>query len=77
MIGLFFFIWGLATAMAQILIKAFSHSKGPPMTCDFWYYLLHLFIAVIGFVVYALFASQYKNRERGELRDSQIFYRRQ
>ena len=77
MIGLFFFVWGVASALAETLILMFSKIPhiGPPLTCDFWYYFMYVVYAVLAFVVYVVLACWYKNRQRGET-DSDIFYRK-
>lgn len=76
MIGLFFFMWGIASAMAQVLIVVFGYHKGPPLTCDVWYYLFYTILAVLGCVAYGLVARGYRNRQRGE-QESVRFYRPQ
>ena len=75
MIGLFFFIWGLASANARIMMTAFGRSRSAtPMTCDFWFNLFYMMVAVVGLACYLLVARRYRNRQRGE-QDSDRFYR--
>ena len=77
MIGLFFFAWGVASAVSQGLITAFGFATSvTPVTCDFWYYLLYLLVVLVGVVGYLVLARAYKNRQRGE-RESDVFYRQQ
>lgn len=75
MIGFFFFAWGVATAMAQVFIVAFDKPSSV-LTCDFWYYLLYLCLAIFGCAAYAVLARCYRNRQRGE-QESDRYYRPQ
>ena len=75
MVGLFFFMWGMSSAVARTMMILFSQlGTVRAMTCDFWYYLLYLLFALFGFLCYTLLARRYKNRQRGE-HDSDVFYR--
>lgn len=77
MVGLFFFTWGAAEGLTQVFITAFSYRRpSSPLTCDFWYYLLYLCIAILGCVAYAVLVRRYTNRQRGE-QESDLFYRPQ
>ncbi len=75
MIGLFFFMWGLSSAIAASSMFLFGYIRGTTsMTCDFWYYLFYLFVALFGFLCYLFLSRRYRNRQRGE-NDSDLFYR--
>ncbi len=75
MVGLFFFAWGLSSAIARIMMIVFGHiTSTTSMTCDFWYYLFYLFVALFGFLCYLFLSRRYQNRQRGE-EDSDVFYR--
>ena len=79
MIGLFFFVQGLSSSLAAIILFAFSKRQNVKdirgQSCGFWYYFIFLLIAVLTFVVYIVVSRWYKNRQRGELEESEQFYR--
>lgn len=79
MVGLFFFTWGVASALIELTISLFKTyvTVGPQwslLPCDVWYYLILQAAAIIGFVMYVVVARKYKNRQRGEIK-SERFYR--
>ena len=80
MIGMFFLMEGLFSALAAILLYIFSVEDIEPLlsqsqSCAFWFYLILLGVAIVGFVFYIGVAIWYKNRERGDTEDSRPFYR--
>jgi len=80
MIGMFFFMVGLFSTLAAILLFIFSVEDVPAMllhsqSCAFWFYLILLGVAIVSFVFYVGVAIWYKNRERGDTEDSRPFYR--
>ena len=77
MIGLFFFAWGMSTVVSQSLVFAFGDIVSiTRLTCDFWYYLFYLCLALLGIVAYGFLVWKYRNRQRGE-QESDLFYRPQ
>jgi len=80
MIGMFFFMEGLFSTLAVILLFIFSVEDISPQlstsqSCAFWFYLILLGVAIVSFVFYVCVASWYKNRERGDTEDIHPFYR--
>ena len=78
MIGMYFFEWGLASSLANLIFLGFSsisQTKGPPVTCQMWYYLLLLIIVVAYFVIYIFVARWYQNRKRVTEQEEEVFYR--
>ncbi len=81
MIGLFYLVHGLSSVVAAVILVPFGKRSlmrqliqlGP--SCGFWYYLIFLVIAVVTFAVYIVVSKWYKNRERGDLEESEPFYR--
>ena len=83
MIGLFFFIQGLSATLAGMILFIFSEEdamervdvKHSGESCGFWYYLIFFVIAVVTFVLYIGVSKWYKNRKRGDLEESEAYYR--
>ena len=83
MIGLFFFVLGFSSFLATAVLYIFSQKqwmgeldiKNSNESCGFWYYLIFLIVAVVTSFLYVCIARWYKNRERGELDESELFYR--
>ena len=84
MSGLLFFVQGLMTTIMAGLLFIFSHEnlmirlnvKYSYESCGFWYYLILVAVAVVVFPTYIFAAKWYKNRDRGELEESEeVFYR--
>ena len=75
MVGLFFFIWGIASTITEFLVALFERvDLDRTLTCGFWYYLIFLILAVIGLAMYVKVFRKYKNRQRGEIQ-SEKYYR--
>ena len=75
MIGMLFAIKGLSQLVSAILVIPFSFAfwkhghlghNPPVISCGFGYFLLTIFIAVIGLVCFVVCARKYKYRARGE-----------
>lgn len=78
MIGIYFFVWGLSSALSSLILLAFSKiskSSPPGVTCQMWYYLLLLVVAVGYFVLYIFVARWYQNRKRLTEQEEEVFYR--
>ncbi len=76
MIGLFFFTWGIATVIANLIIVVFSNIHIVALTCDIWYYILLVILSVLFFVLFILVSVWYKNRRRGDI-EPDLYYREQ
>ncbi len=83
MIGLLYLVHGLSSIIAAAVLVPFrsnnlmgqlnvAHSG---QSCGFWYYLIFLVVAIVTFAVYVAVSMWYKNRQRGELEESEPFYR--
>lgn len=75
MIGLFFFMWGIATVIANLIGVMFSNIRVSVLTCDIWYHMLLVVFAILSFVVFVLVSLWYKNRLRGDIEPDR-YYRR-
>ncbi len=75
MIGLFFFMQGISTVLANLVGVVFSNIRVTALTCDIWYYMLLVVLAIISFIVFVCVSLWYKNRLRGDIEPDR-YYRR-
>lgn len=81
MIGLFYLVDGLSSIVAAAVLLPFAIGRPhlldqSVVSCEFWYYIIFLVIAVVTCAVYIAVSKWYKNRERGDLEESEPYYRR-
>ncbi len=75
-IGLFFFMWGIATVFANLIGVVFSKIMSVSiLTCDIWYHMLLVVLAILSFILYVFVSVWYKNRLRGDI-EPDLYYRR-
>ena len=83
MVGLFFWVDGISSTVAALVLFAFSY--GPKQTyklyfqmshqsCGFWYYCVLFVLGIVTFILYVFLAKCYRNRTRGDL-DTERYYR--
>ena len=66
LIGVFFAVRGVFQFLGAALMEPFYFWKPLFPSCGFGYYLVNVFIAIIGLVVYTVAARRYKYRQRDE-----------
>ena len=82
MVGLFYWIDGLSSTVAALVLFAFSYPKqthhlylqSSHQSCGFWYYSVLLVLGIVTFTLYVFLAKRYQNRTRGDL-DTERYYR--
>ena len=74
MIGVLFFLMGVATITTEVITVLFQQERREDFfVCGFWYYLVLLIAGGIGFVIFLILFIKYKNRERGEILPLQYY----
>ena len=66
LIGVFFALKGVFQLFGVLLWIPFNYWKPLFPSCGFGYYLVNVFIAIVGLVVYTVAARRYKYRQRDE-----------
>ena len=81
MVGLFYWIDGLSSTIAALVLFAFSYPEQTNklyqlshQSCGFWYYCVFFVLGIVTFVLFVQVAKRYRNRTRGDL-DSGRYYR--